>query len=451
MASNRDILDAQQFTRARLTTAFRSGLPDGRELEPRSSITPLIVGVVITALLIGVALVMRRFAPTLPQDWQNNYVLVIKDTGARYYTIDGVMHPVTNITSAKLLTPAGSFHVAEVPTSTVSGIRRGPQIGLLDAPDDMPLPASLTAGPWTACGLSDAATQTWIGPLPQPFSSTPMALVSNAGVTYLVAGGMRLPLSPASQQATITALGLVGAAIHPVRADWLNLLSPADGLGPLTIPHAGQPAPGLPAALATAVIGSLVEVPRDDGTVAHYVVSDAGRLVELTPVGYALYQVGTGAIETTVGRPIQTTLGQIASLVTNNTGIIPLSWPARIDTVATAAQFPCLTLDLTGSTPAVTHGAATDPPVSATGEAIIPGGSGALIRVSTGGTLGSLRFIADNGLAYGLGEPQADTLARLGYTADNVTVMPQPWAALVPPKNPDAPVLSPGTVQATVP
>jgi len=444
MASNRDILDAQRFNRSRLVTAFTSGMPDGRELEPRSPLTPLIIGIVLTAVLIATALVMRRFAPTLPDGWQNNYVLIINGTGARYYTEDGAMHPITNITSAKLLTQAGSFHVAEVPASITEGIPRGPQLGLSDAPDDVPAPSALLTGAWTACAVSDSVTQTWIGTAPASFADTQMMLVSNFNSEYLVAGGLRYPLDTETT-AVVVALGLVDVDVHPVRADWLNLLTPASPLRPLTIADAGQPASGMPAALATAVVGSLVNVYLD-GNTTHYVVNPESNLIELSDVAYRLYEIGTGA---NAGSPINATMADVAPLVVHNVGTVPLDWPPTLASSSDPKTVPCLQRPMTGDTQVSVLGDAQIDDAPADGHASVPGGGGALMHIPNGALFGSVRLVDDSGFAYGIGGDVTDTLARLGYAPTDVIAVPSAWAALVPPKNGGTPVLSPDSAGAT--
>jgi len=442
MASNREILEAQRFNRSRLTTAFTSGLPGGRELEPRSTLTPLIVGLVITALLIATGLVLHKFSPSLPDGWQDNHVLVIKDTGARYYTIGGVMHPVTNITSAKLLTPAGSFNLAEVAASKVEGIPRGEQLGLPGAPDDVPAPSALLKGAWTACAVSQSATSTWVGAEPA-MSAAQMALVDNQDSLFLVADGARHPIG-GEPAATLTALGLVDAARHPVRADWLDLATPGTPLAPLVIGGAGLPTLGLSSALAGAVVGSLVDVTHD-GATTHYVVVDQAHLVALTDVAYAMYQLGTGAYPEVVGQPITATLADVANFVTPNPGAIPEDWPATIAATVPADTSPCLRRDMADGAIDLM---ATDQPLA--DGVNVPGGSAALIQVQSGGTLGAVRLISDNGLAYGISGDITDTLARLGYSPDDVMPVPSNWAALASRSDPAAPVLSPDAVAEAV-
>jgi len=449
MASNKDILDAQRFNRARLVTAFTSGLPDGRELEPRSNYTPLIIGVVLTVVIVLVSLVLNKMSPKLPDKWQNDFLIVIKDTGARYYTIDGVMHPVTNITSAKLLTPAGQFQVKEVGASVVAGIPRGGQVGLISAPDDVPPGSALIKDAWTVCAVTDAVTDTWIGLTPEGLATANMALVSNQATTYVVTGGMYYALT--STTATVAALDLVNTPVHPVRADWLNLLTEGGALGPLNINGAGLPTNGLPGALANAVVGSLVDVRQDDGTMRHYVVATPTQLVELGDVAYRLYLIGTGADTGTVGNPIQAIVGDVAPLVAPNTGAIPLDWPQTLGQSVPGDQLPCLQRPMTGSDQRVRVGQipAAGVASSAPAKVSVRGGGGVLMTVSNGGTLGAMRLIDDAGFSYGIGDP-GDTLQRLGYSAADVITVPQPWAALVPPRSADAPVLSNATAKATV-
>jgi len=449
MPSNRDLLDAQRFNRARLVTAFTSGLPGGRELEPRSGMAPLIVGVVLTAVMIAVALIVNRLSPKLPGDWQNDYLIVIKNTGARYFSVDGVLRPVTNITSAKLLAPSGSFKVKEVAASVIAGIPRGAQVGLTDAPDDVPAPSSLITDPWTACAPADVATHTWIPYEQEGLAPAQMALVSNQNTTFLIAGNLFHPLT--STTATLTALDLVDAAVHPVRADWLNLLKEASPVGPLFVTGAGQPTQGMPSALSGAVVGSLVEVPHDDGTTKHYVVSDATHLVELSDVGYSLYLIGTGADPGLVGNPIQATLADVAALVVPNQGTIPEDWPPSVNDTVPTGSIPCVQRPMTGTDQAVSlqqiPAAVTQ--TMGVGQVTVRGGGGVLMAVSNGGTLQATRLIDDSGVTNGIGSP-SDTLTRLGYSATDVVAVPQPWAALVPPRNANAPALSNATAEATV-
>ena len=103
MPSNKDILEAQRFNRRRLVTAFTSGTPGGKELESKSTTRPLIVGASLAAVAVLIAVAIGRFMPTLPSGWQDSHLIITKGEGARYYSIEGTLRPVSNVTSAKLL------------------------------------------------------------------------------------------------------------------------------------------------------------------------------------------------------------------------------------------------------------------------------------------------------------------------------------------------------------
>jgi type VII secretion protein EccB len=450
MASNRDILDAQRFNRSRLTTAFISGMPGGRELEPKSGFAPLVIGIVITALLVGAAFVLRQFAPSLPEGWENNHVLVLKESGARYYTIDAVMHPITNITSARLLAPAGSFQVAEVSTDVVAGIPRGQKIGLKDAPDNVPDQESLLNNqPWTTCALSATETHTWLGKNPAEYGSEyRQALVSNNSASFLVSSGSRYPIDR-STQSVLTAFEMVNTANHPVKADWLNALAAGSPLHPLEISGAGNPVRDMPVGnLQSTRVGTLISVTKADRTTGYYVVTGDSQLVELSDVAFRLYLLGTGSDKSIPG-PFEADFADIAPLVQPNTGTYPADWPDSFTALLPEDRVPCATWT-PGSQLSSTIGSARVPADSIPDrpQVSLVGGSAALIQVSNGGTIGEYRLISDSGFAYGIGGDPADTIARLGYSDTDIITVPQAWAALISAKDDTTPVLSAETAQA---
>ncbi len=62
----------------------------------------------------------------------------------------------------------------------------------------------------------------------------------------------------------------------------------------------------------------------------------------------------------------------------------------------------------------------------------VRGGSGALVRASSGGAAGPVIFVSDLGKAHGLGSNPADSLARLGLPENAVSPLPAAWLALIP-------------------
>ncbi|HBX82133.1 MAG: type VII secretion protein EccB [Propionibacteriaceae bacterium] len=425
MASNKDILEAQRYNRRRLVTAFMSGTPGGRELEAKASSRPLLIGAALSVLLVAVAAIMGRFAPTLPNGWQNNTVVVVKGTGTRYFTINGVLRPVTNLTSARLLAEADKFNVVEVDGSTLVGIPRGSEVGTTDAPDTVPPAENLRSGQWTACAAPTGETHTWVGGTPNQLADASVALVSNGPDLYLLANGKRFLVAPNDRDGVKIALHLESAAVHPVDAGFLALFQRGSDLVPLVVPGAGQSAGQLPARLSMATIGTVVVV--DEGTSPRrYLISAPGQITPLSPVAYALHSIGTGKVAGT----ISATVADIANLKVVDSAIVPADWPAQLSAGIAAGKLACARL-----TPVDNGAVATLAEVPAASDSGAPlrvaGGSGALVRSVSGGTLGAVSIITDLGYAYGIDNP-SDTLPRLGYTTAQPVAIPQAWVALAP-------------------
>lgn len=429
MPSNKDILEAQRYNRRRLVTAFMAGTPGGRELEARPLGRPLIVGAVLALVLVLVAVLMGRLNPGLRTGWENDTLVVVKGTGARYFTIDGVLRPVANVTSARLLADPSKFEPSEVEASTLAGIPRGTAVGILEAPDLTPGRDQLRSGQWTACATSSGKAHTWVGAVPGGLASADTAMVTAQGQDYVVTAGRRYPLDP---QGAAVALGLDGQPLA-VDASWLALFEAGSRLQPLQIPRTGQVAAGMPSGLATAVIGGLIEIDNDPEH-RHFVVTGDGEIAPLTDVAYRLHRLGSG-VDT--GNPLTVQLTAITGLkIVDAEPVVPGDWPDQLGSQLTGDRLPCAALvEADGSA----RSALASIPVPAEGTAAaaragvtVAGGSGALVRATAGGTLGAVSLVAEPGLAYGIGDEVADTLTRLKYTEADVHTLPAAWLALVP-------------------
>ena len=445
MASTRDIIEARRYNQRRLVTAFSSGISEGHEYEPHTPMGPVITSVVLSLVLVIAGVVAGRFAPKLPDGWQSNTLIVVKGTGARYFTIDGVLRPVTNITSARLLSTSEMSEI-EVPLSRLDGIPRGSEVGLSGVPDDVPDPTRLDLRDWIACPDPSGATHTWIGEQPDGYAPAGLAVVSDGDATYLVVDGIRHFVDEAEGLNLLNVLGLPTADVDPVTADWLNLLPEGAPIRPLHVPNEGDPAKGLPHSWGEVVIGALVTL--DNGQ--RYVVDSSSTIAPLSDVAYALYEVGTRGLVT---QTIPATLADIGAVtVSKNAAGIPQDWPTALPAPLPANQRPCarMTTQSAAVQPEVSLGAVPVAAFSAdpTGRAVhVPGGSGALVSVSSGGTFGALRLITDIGVAYSLGTDPTGSFAPLGFTRDDVLSVPGPWAALVPSSDVE---LSPANAWTTV-
>jgi hypothetical protein len=68
VGTQRDLVEAQSFNRRRLVTAFVSGAPGGREVEPARPGRTLVAGLALAALLMAGAAVSGALQSRTPAD-----------------------------------------------------------------------------------------------------------------------------------------------------------------------------------------------------------------------------------------------------------------------------------------------------------------------------------------------------------------------------------------------
>ena len=85
MATKRDLVEAYPFSRRRLVTAFVSGAPGGREVEPARPGRTIVGGLALAVLLVaGAAIAGRLRAARRPTTGSKPGLVVSKETGAAY-------------------------------------------------------------------------------------------------------------------------------------------------------------------------------------------------------------------------------------------------------------------------------------------------------------------------------------------------------------------------------
>lgn len=424
MATKKDLVEAQSFSRRRLTTAFVSGAPGGREVEPHRPLRAVVGGLALTAVLVLGSMAFGWLRSSLPADWENNRLIIAEDSGARYVSITGTLHPVVNTTSARLLIPAQEFRVLAVPDEELASIRRGATLGILGAPDSLTPPDRLVNTGWVSCLGSGGQVSTTIGPAHRATPADRGALVVRSGErTFVVADGRRYPVAPRDVSAVSVALRLDGRPAVAAPAAWLNLFPEGPALAPLTIDGLGTPLAGLPAG---ATVGSVLTL---DGDGRRYVVLPSGDLEPLPEVANEMYRLGSGA----AGRDIPVEAAQIAQLQVRPQQLAPPEWPADLPTAVT--DTPCATLTAAaGAQPEVALGTTTEQPTAERADrTVVETGYGALVRAVSGPVLskGPVLAVDQTATAYALEGADAELLARLGYTADDVAPVPQAWTELL--------------------
>ena len=157
MATKKDLVEAYSFSRRRLVTAFVSGAPGGREVEPARPGRSIVGGVALAVLLMAGAAIAGVFDPRASIDIDQPAFIIAKDKGSIYVVIDRregdtepALRPVTNVTSAQLILGA-DVEPKYVPLDEINENETGPTIGILDAPATVPDDAQLIQSGWTSC------------------------------------------------------------------------------------------------------------------------------------------------------------------------------------------------------------------------------------------------------------------------------------------------------------
>jgi Type VII secretion system ESX-1, transport TM domain B len=262
MATKRDLVEAHAFSRRRLVTAFVSGAPGGREVEPARPARVLVGGAALAVLLIAGAAIAGVFTKKTPDDWAQPGLFVSKETGAAYVITDDerpiVVRPVINITSAKLILGA-DIAPTIIAQSALEEETIGGDIGILGAPASPPDASRLVESGWTAC------TGTGTGIRLDVSADPPVRAADGAGSVvrqgkdfYLMAQAGRsdsgepsayrylLPRDGAARDNMLNALGLrTGAYATEVSETYLGLFPTGGDLAvdTLGLDDLGSPAP----------------------------------------------------------------------------------------------------------------------------------------------------------------------------------------------------------------
>src|SRR4051795_8442621 len=94
MATKRDLVEGHAFSRRRLVTAFVSGAPGGREVEPARPGRTIVGGAALGVLLLAGAAVSGVLAGRPQGDWKNPRLVVRKEKGQPYVIACESKHPV---------------------------------------------------------------------------------------------------------------------------------------------------------------------------------------------------------------------------------------------------------------------------------------------------------------------------------------------------------------------
>ena len=438
MSSKRDLVEAHSFNRRRLVTAFVSGAPGGREVEPVRYARALVAGAVLAALVVVGAAVGGLIKPKLQDGWNQNALVIAKDSGARFFAQKNTLFPIINTTSARLIAAdsSGKLKISTVDDKLLGDMGVSFTIGIPGAPDALPTDADLLQTGWTACVNGSGGLKVSIDDRAPARAVDDQALlvesVGEGGERFLVAGGRRYPISGRNGDNTLRTLGLPTNAFQ-ASGSWVNLLDLGPEIKPFQVPGQGQ-------VVDTGIPGvDRVGTPIIQGGSQYLLVTVSGKpgLLPLSDFAYAVYQAGSTV------QPAKPSAAELAKLP--NVGRVKgleflATWPQQAPTPYRQSA-PCLVLDGSGdfrTTSLATAGSDRLPDAKTQAVTVRPG-HGALVQETSGGVRsdqGGAVLIDSTGTRFTV-PPGA--VGRLGYGSVATPSVSQAWTVLFT----DGPALDP--------
>ncbi|MEV0022559.1 type VII secretion protein EccB [Streptomyces atroolivaceus] len=476
MQSKRDQVQAHGFMMGRLSSGLLTADPDAPESPLGRTTRGVVFGVLVTLLVGAGATVYGLLRPGGNDGWRNDRHLVVnRDTGARYLWTgtDGVLHPVHNYASARLI-GGSDLATVDVATASLRDVPVGAPAGISGAPDALPGPGQLDDGAWHMCVTGpDGAAPSTSGAVAGTGVEKPGATTVVAGapldsrgiggdrgvlvrgpdrIEYLVWRGSRLALDRASDARN--ALGYGSEQPMPVSAAFLDALAPGPALKPPEVPGRGGKGPVLGGEASR--IGQLFKVSVPGGGSTYHLLRKDG-LVPLTRLGAALVlgdpatqkdayegqspevrEVGADALREHRAKDS----GAAGSAELPETPPAPQPAPrgtalcAQVDGDNGGARIKSVLVPLAELAPvAVSEGTAQ--PLRAacvrTEATVVRPGRGALVRAlnaSGAAHAGTTYLVAENGVKYRVSAK--DSLAALGYADGDIGSVPAPLLAALP-------------------
>ncbi|MCH9768255.1 MAG: type VII secretion protein EccB [Actinomycetia bacterium] len=425
----------------------------------RAQSISLAAGAVLASIAVVVCTVLALLRPA--GELGDAPIVVVRDTGAMYVRIGVVLHPVFNLASARLIagTPADPHVVGQ---QAVDSARRGTQVGIPGAPQQIATPLSAEDSAWTVCDdargetivvagrIADGTVAPGAGVLVTPRD------VSGA-TTYLLYGGRRAQVD-LRHPAVVRALRLEGSVPRPISGAVLAAIPEAPEIMPPHIPEAGSPGPRT---ISQHPVGAVLKVHRStgesDGSADYFVVLAEGvqRIGEVTAdlIRYTDSRVGEqipavapsviGALPIIDSLPVTTFPERMSPIPpypqqqlaghggANRVPVICAHW--RADPAGRAFS----TAVLVGEAPPLISRSVELAQADAEGSAVdavsMPSGRSAFVRsvglTGSGQSTGSLFLVTDSGVRYGIRDSEAASI--LGLT-DAPQPAPWPMLALLP-------------------
>jgi len=293
MATKKDQLQSYQFSIQRMVSALVTRETDP-ETAPFKRVTLAAfwsLGLMVLAL--AVVWVYGMVVPGGNKAWSTGEsVIVEKETGTRFVYVDGHLHPVTNYVSA-LLTLGKKGETKRISQRSLTGVPRGPRIGIEDAPDALPPANQVLTGGWTLCsqpaldqsGARSSESVLMVGQEASggtPMSGNAMLVeVLETGDQYLISKGYRHKILKSDTVAV--GLALQSEPWARVGQAFIAALPDGEPIAPYKPAGIGKPSTAVPDRPTTR-IGQLFVVHTSGG--AQYFLATQKKLVPISDLQY---------------------------------------------------------------------------------------------------------------------------------------------------------------------
>jgi type VII secretion protein EccB len=446
--SRRDQVQAQSYVLGRLTSALVTGDPERSENPHRRTVTGVLCGVLITALVVAGFGLFGYLKPGGSSAWRKPGTLVLeKETGSRYVYTGGQLRPVLNYASARLLFGEDPPRVS-VSSRSLAGVTRGLPVGVVAAPDALPRAGALAGVAWTACPAAEPGLSLALAPAPggEPLGQRAIVVGPGGDQQFLIWRGHRHRLGAAWMARVF---GYDGPVV-PVDSRWPELLPAAADLDPVVVAGRGEPGPRVQG--GTTRIGQLFVV-RLAGVEDRYYLLLRDGFSPLTATGYAIVAADPDTARAYPGRevaPIEVGPPALAEVPVSGRRLFPQQAPPVPPPVGVAGDGRswCVRRDASGTatvvadTPVAGSPAAESPAVAGPVR-MAPGSGGLVVPGRPGQAAGTaLSLITDAGLRYPV--PTKDAAEALGYPPGAATAVPPEWLRLLP----EGPSLDIGAVRS---
>ncbi|WP_181312046.1 type VII secretion protein EccB [Nocardioides campestrisoli] len=446
MATKKELVEAYQFSRRRLVTAFLSGAPGGREVEPTKPVRSLVGGIALAVLLCAGAGVAGYLGGRPNSDWKAEGSFVIsKDTGEQYVVLRGgddpVIQRVPNFISGQLLLGTAEPDVYTVKDEHIRSVTLGGDLGIERAPAGLPGPSELITSGWTACTAERRGIKVHLAASSdaEPAPQAAFVVRSRSGALWLLAASpagpayrFELPTGATAQSTLLDSLGFGASSQAPeVDDSWLNLFP----LGPaLTEQAFGVTRGGEPVDYPTQGVDGNTDL-------------SGYRIGDLVRSGESFYLLGDTGPQILRAFPAVLYTALVADPLELPTGLRapreeaghPSEWPLETPEPLVGAEM-CAMLDVEDgvshtvvATNPGSSASATQEPVAAGSHQVVvepAGGAYVLAGGSNAGRSGSPYVVDAKGAKYALLGPAVPDY--IGYGEVEAPVVPDAWLAFFP-------------------